>query len=156
MPVPVPVFVTMNAAEAATAESLYGNDRPPPLCQTRPEPSVPSTLPLDAVPEADSLSWVTPWLATPSGEAEVPVPVSVPSWVTWLSPVPELFSASSPSRKAISIVDGSCEPLATVEPKAMTRPEPEVTSTLRRAFSVDRVGNSLAKLFCTCSHWRTV
>ena len=69
---------------------------------------------------------------------------------------PVAFSASSSSRNAISNVAGSWEPFATPEPKAITLPVPEVTSTVSRAFWVDSVGNSSLNPFCSCSHCRTV
>ena len=51
---------------------------------------------------------------------------------------------------------GSCEPLATSEPNANTRPLPETTSTVSRALSSESAGNSSLNPFWSCSHCRTV
>ncbi len=88
---------------------------------------------------------------------EVPPPLRpAPAVTPVIVPEPELFSASSESLNSISNVEGSCEPCATCEPKAITLPVPPVTATVSRALAVSTPGNSSLNCFCSCSKRRAV
>ncbi len=112
-------------------------------CHCRPEVVKVSASPSAGALTAPILGSVTPPSARPSGDAAVPLPVSVASWVTTLSPSPE----PTVSGNSISRVDGSWDtvPLPTIEPSASTRPSPETTLISRLPPSTVRLAPRSAR-----------